>query len=663
MSIILISILSVFAVDSSRSIKGIKCDYDSNDFYYRAIAAHKLYVLYYSPDHSNVINDRSLTEIKNIEQKIKTWPGYSNHSLIYKEWHTQMELIVSQLKNQSVYPLYCESPPFSPLNFLFPEYYDMESVYLLTGEGDSFYDKYTEWIGRSFANFDERRNIWFNRETYVSDDNYESPFLTAIYSFGFASRYEWNDDLTLWVHSYDDLLTGVSSEIISISWTYIYDYTEAPIIVNGKKYEYLVTPSPTKSPTTINTPTYSRSSCANAANSCEWMKYGSGYSTCTGESDGAINVIPTITTSTNWSTSAPSINNCGELNWPVFVSKENANNRIYYQDYQWHLFDGRDQYYCNVLIKDVSMCGYHWQNRANGEYAQIIDDILDDNKLSVNCPYVSNYGYSWIAIDGSRYKTFRYGTDKIDGGCNSVITTVTKDNATYKSQTLMCDNNQVFVNFFIGTECEGSAATILPITAASYEPKFSYSCDDSSKCTDYFQFSIINSSYINYNFLKSATECIKPELDDFIDIINFRKVIKLCTPVRDGHSEIYTCNATGGYGWAHQSNNCGDQEPELLLFFPAEGCLTKYNASEEQLYVYGKLTYCGDVNDHGYKLAWWAILLIVIACLICCGFTVFAVCHIKKKKELKEAVVVGGAYSGNSNEITGMVASTPTDGE
>eukprot|EP01083_Nonionella_stella_P004306 12442_1 len=87
----------------------------SYDMYYRAVPWATVNILYYSLNHSNILDTDTLNEIHAFEQQIKSWPGYHDHSLIYKE--NSYQYVIANTSSS----LYLECPPSSALNYMFPE--------------------------------------------------------------------------------------------------------------------------------------------------------------------------------------------------------------------------------------------------------------------------------------------------------------------------------------------------------------------------------------------------------------------------------------------------------------------------------------------------------------------------------------------------------------
>eukprot|EP01083_Nonionella_stella_P051504 136766_1 len=94
----------------------------STDYFYRAPAVTNLRVIYYSKDHNNILNTQSLT-------------GYCNHSIVYKEYDSFL------LSLFGVPRLYLTGPPFSAINYMFPESHS-NNYSLFNGDGDTFYDQW-----------------------------------------------------------------------------------------------------------------------------------------------------------------------------------------------------------------------------------------------------------------------------------------------------------------------------------------------------------------------------------------------------------------------------------------------------------------------------------------------------------------------------------------
>eukprot|EP01084_Bolivina_argentea_P068322 124367_1 len=380
----ILALISINCLVESVSMHGYEL-WTNVDFYYRAIAARYLRVLYYTNDHSNILNTETLTEIHNIEKQIKSWPGYHDHALVYKERDNAIESLFSTTSS-----LYLESAPSSVINFVFPQ--NVLEYMFMNGNGNNINEQWTDNIFE-FPN----SQIWLNKDTFnTHSGTLTSPFLLSFYPFGYKNKNETKDDLIAFVDSYSQLFDTVTSEHIAISYSNSVYYPEI-VALNDKIYEYIPTPQPTQTPTVNYSETIFVVPC-----------YQFGYSISTGKSSGAIiAALINQTTSTNvptvapvsapeptgypsYPTSAPTTDQtelCRETFWPRYTVDVNSNDIIYFEDYQWNLIDGNSQYYCNVLVKDISFCDGQWQSVDNGQY---VDITLVYNPLITSDPTQSD---------------------------------------------------------------------------------------------------------------------------------------------------------------------------------------------------------------------------------------------------------------------------------
>ena len=295
------SLFCIIILFWSQVLKGVlNCNYTSLDFYYRAIAARYLRIVYYTSDHSNILTDESLLEIRNIEQQIKSWPGYHNHTLIYGG---RSDLYYYYLNPTG--KIYCEGAPYSALNYIFPEFLSVESnnYLLFTGDGDT---KYVDWQTSLFGSFDNDinligQNIWFNTDTFIPDHRYLyiSPFLASVYPFAYQNFGEFSQGLDAFVESYDKLLSGISTKTISFHWSYGPSYPDY-LNFNEKLFSKIPTPEPTEAPTIADSDGLSR----RRNSPCHWF----GYNQFTGTSNAEVTYELVIDYPTEAPTPEPTIN-------------------------------------------------------------------------------------------------------------------------------------------------------------------------------------------------------------------------------------------------------------------------------------------------------------------------------------------------------------------
>ena len=53
---------------------------------------------------------------------------------------------------------------------------------------------------------------------------------------------------------------------------------------------------------------------------------------------------------------------CKETYWARYEVLGDVTNVIYYEDYKWNMVNGEDQYYCTVLLRDISLCNGKWKD-------------------------------------------------------------------------------------------------------------------------------------------------------------------------------------------------------------------------------------------------------------------------------------------------------------
>ena len=232
----------------------LDCGYTSTDFYYRAVPARILNVIYYTPDHTNILTNEKLLEIKNIEQQIKSWPGYHNHSQLYREKDWVFEFYFKE----SI--LYCESPTYSPLNFIFAEEINFTvfnaDYYMFNGNGSTVNNDWKRllFVSNDWDSHEIGQGLWFNRDTFTSENGYTSPYLGSLHLFGYQDADETSDDLDAFVATFDELLNQYqSSESMSVSW--VYDKSADQYTINDKLFTAIPTVQPTFAPTIDNNDT------------------------------------------------------------------------------------------------------------------------------------------------------------------------------------------------------------------------------------------------------------------------------------------------------------------------------------------------------------------------------------------------------------------------
>eukprot|EP01084_Bolivina_argentea_P275195 469243_1 len=182
----------------------------SKDFYYRAIAAIYLNVFYYSKETNNILTEELLNICHAVEQGIKSFNGYHNHSLIYKETDTKIELLFPGIS-----PLYLESAPGSFLNYIYPQI--ILGNYVFNGNGDvlTLEGNDIEETIRTYKDVGDLTEFFDFSFDFI---NVSSKYLAAIYPFGYKNENETKDELYNWVSTYkigffDKLGSSVTNKI------------------------------------------------------------------------------------------------------------------------------------------------------------------------------------------------------------------------------------------------------------------------------------------------------------------------------------------------------------------------------------------------------------------------------------------------------------------
>eukprot|EP01083_Nonionella_stella_P179381 636699_1 len=347
--LVVIDLAEGFTIDGLRVLR-------STDFYYRAIAATTLRVAYYSHDHSNILNTQTLTEIHAIEQQIQSWAGYHNHSIVYKETNQDIK------QHIGLSPLYLEGPPTSALNYMFPRSilangWMTGNISIMTGDGDTFNDQWAVYMD-AFNDLDDM--IWFNPNAFdISAPS--SPFLISNYPFGYQNEDESRTDLIKFVESFDSLLDSITSQNIFIRHSYSNNTLFFPttLSMNGQIYQY-----------------------QQSGNVSRCHSY-NGYSTKTGDSSQAMQAVPdpfNVNLTINPFVDPLDHEECREKKWPTYLADNNVD-AIRFDNYRWNMVLDDNEYYCTVMVENVSFCDGQWQAVDDGQYADIDHEESDDNVI------------------------------------------------------------------------------------------------------------------------------------------------------------------------------------------------------------------------------------------------------------------------------------------
>eukprot|EP01083_Nonionella_stella_P143353 445482_1 len=318
----------------------------SRGFYYRAIAVTNLRVIYYSKDHSNILNPQSLTEIHSIEQQIKSWTGYCNYSIVYKETDWDMKSLLD------VSPLYLTGPPFSVINYMFPQ--SLSNYSLFNGDGATFYEA---WLYFMYgANYLDDM-IWFNPNEFDVSAPF-TPFLVSYYPFsGPDEKYNSPAEFTEFVRSFDRLLDSITSQNIFISHSYpdVDALSTQTLSINGKIYR-------------------------NQQENVSLCEYYFGYDIHTGDSSQEMQFIEDQERDRYIYFNSPikpktldpdhELEECRRDMWPIYLA-DNNEDTIYYDNYRWNMQYDNNEYYCTVLVENVTFCNGQWQSVDDGQYADI----------------------------------------------------------------------------------------------------------------------------------------------------------------------------------------------------------------------------------------------------------------------------------------------------
>ena len=161
----------------------------------RESAIRTLYVFYYDPKGDNVLEDDKMELAHEIEQAIKSYDGYSDHSLLYYEDGD-----------------YYESAPDSFLNYLFPTVED--DTWILDGNGDTLCCDTQQTAIDLAVDYGIYDYFDFSFDEYSGTSKY----VVSVFGFG-RDVDESTNELTNWVTKYDDLLSKYNYNKLGVAYT------------------------------------------------------------------------------------------------------------------------------------------------------------------------------------------------------------------------------------------------------------------------------------------------------------------------------------------------------------------------------------------------------------------------------------------------------------
>eukprot|EP01084_Bolivina_argentea_P181575 313584_1 len=166
-----------------------------SDYRYRKWAGIFLDVFYYSKRTDNILTEELLDKVHQIEQGIKSWRYYHNHSLLIRCQKPQCNL------NKDVY---IESPPGSLITYLYPETFETYNIY--DGNGKNICCD-IKTILRQYISNSDASDIDINTDFFDFDFdlvNVKSKYLASVYPFGYMNENETREDLEEFVKSFKD---------------------------------------------------------------------------------------------------------------------------------------------------------------------------------------------------------------------------------------------------------------------------------------------------------------------------------------------------------------------------------------------------------------------------------------------------------------------------